>query len=155
MENVVREVSQRPTAPRRNLFTGTQQRLAVYGNIAGHHLHIFNDTPGRIEQALASGYSFVKKGELELEASRRVVDTNSAVDGNVRYVVGQTEGNEAMYGYLLKIPEEFHRADQKEMQDTLNTAEAQMLRNGGAASDRLLNSYVPNGRRNALEIKRT
>ena len=139
---------------RRNLFNGTQQRLAVHGSIEGYHLHIFNDSPGRIEQALASGYEFVAPNEVELEIGRRVVDTNTAIDEKVRYITGINEQNNPLYAFLMKIPLEFFESDQKDVQDKINQAEDYMVRNAGIGADKIGNTYIPGGRKSALTITR-
>ena len=140
---------------RRNLFNGTQQRLAVHGEIAGYHLHIFNDSPGRIEQALASGYEFVTPNEIELEIGRRVVDTNTAVDDKVRYITGVNEQNNPLYAFLMKLPLEFFESDQKDVQDKIAQAEEYMVRNAGIGADKIGNTYIPGGRKSALTITRS
>jgi len=150
----VRTEGQRNKRPRRNMFNGTQQRLAVYGNIPGYHLHIFNDEAGRVEQALATGYEFVEPHEIDLETSRRVTETNGAVDNKIRHVVGKTEGNNAQYAYLMKIKKEYFDEDQKAAQDEITEKENYMLRNGGSNADSIRNTYIPNGRKSALEIQR-
>ena len=150
----VRTEGQRNKRPRRNMFNGTQQRLAVYGSIPGYHLHIFNDEAGRIEQALATGYEFVEPHEVDLETSRRVTETNGAVDNKIRHVVGKTEGNNAQYAYLMKIKQEYFDEDQKAAQDEISAKENYMLRNGGSNADSIQNTYIPNGRKSALEISR-
>lgn len=150
----VRTEGQRNKRPRRNMFNGTQQRLAVYGNIPGYVLHIFNDEAGRLERALATGWEFVLPDEIELETSRRVTETNGAVDNKIRHVVGKTEGDKAQYAYLMKIKKEYYDEDKKAEQDAITEKENYMLRNGGSNADSIRNTYIPNGRKSALEISR-
>ena len=43
---------ERPRERKKGVFNGTQGKLQVGNQIEGYHLHIFNDMPGRIQQAL-------------------------------------------------------------------------------------------------------
>jgi hypothetical protein len=61
-----------------------------------------NDTPGRIAEAVQAGYEFIN-------------DSGTTGDrGSARTVrVGVNEDGSAMTGYLMAIPEEWHKEDQK------------------------------------------
>jgi len=107
----------RPTdgRARRNVFNGTSQKLAVHGDIPGYHMHIFNDVPGRIEEALSAGYEFVSPSEIGGVASG-VVSRNSALDDKVRFLVGSNGAGDGLYGYLMKIKNEWFEEDQAAIQ---------------------------------------
>lgn len=104
-------------APRRvrNAFNGTQGKLTVRTQIPGYHLHIFNDTPGRIQQAIDAGYEFVREEEVGGSTSN-VVSRNTDIGEKYRFLVGTGEGGEPMYAYLMKIRQEYYEEDQKELQ---------------------------------------
>jgi hypothetical protein len=146
----VRTPGERNKRPRRNLFSGTQQKLAVYGEIPGYRLYIFNDVPGRIEQALASGYEFVMRDELEIETSRTATEANTSTDSRVRYSVSRS-GEGPLYAYLMKIPQEWFEADQAEHLEKIAASQKAMTRGRGSEADRIGQTYIPNGRKNALE----
>lgn len=99
---------------RRNAFNGTTQKLSIGHGIPGYHLYIFNDTPGRIQQAQQSGYEFVTPDEVG-GATNNVVDRNTDIGDKVRYLVGTNDG-EPLYAYLMKIKQEWFDEDQKELQ---------------------------------------
>jgi hypothetical protein len=120
----------RPTdgRARRGVFNGTSQKLAVHGDIPGYHLHIFNDEPGRIEEAQAAGYEFVEPKEIGSVANS-VVSGNTAVDTKVRFLVGKTSSGDGMYAYLMKIKNEWHEEDQEDLQSR-NDMVDQAIRSG-------------------------
>ena len=103
-------------APRnkRASFNGTEGKLRVNNQIPGYHLHIFNDTPGRIEQAMEVGYTFVSPDEVG-GTSTNVVSRNTDLGDKVRFLVG-TDGMNPQYGYLMKLPQEHYDEDQKDLQ---------------------------------------
>lgn len=108
----------RPTdgRARRSVFNGTSQKLAVYGDIPGFHMHIFNDIPGRIDEALSAGYTFVSPDEIG-GTTVGVVDRNSALDDKVRFLVGNDGNGNGLYGYLMKIRQEWFDEDQASLQN--------------------------------------
>jgi len=131
--------------PRRSAFNGTSQKLAVYGDIPGYHMHIFNDVPGRIEEALSSGYEFVSPDEIGGVAAG-VVSKNTDLGDRVRFLVGSAEGGGGLYAYLMKIKQEWHDEDQTELQrvnDRVDDAirSGQNTKNGSSADG----FYIPKG----------
>lgn len=104
----------RPTdgRARRGVFNGTSQKLTVYGDIPGYHLHIFNDVSGRIDEALTAGYEFVSPDEIGGVANG-VVSRNTALDSKVRFLVGNDGNGNGLYGYLMKIKNEWFEEDQQ------------------------------------------
>ena len=107
----------RPTdgRARRGVFNGTSQKLTVHGDIPGYHMHIFNDVPGRIEEALTAGYEFVSPDEIGGVAAG-VVSRNTALDDKVRFLVGNDGNGNGLYGYLMKIKQEWFEEDQQSLQ---------------------------------------
>ena len=103
------------TRTRRNAFNGTTQKLTVEREIPGYKLYIFNDTPGRIQQAQSSGWEFVHPEEVG-GATTNVVSRNTDIGDKVRYLVGTTDGGEPLFAYLMKIKTEWWEEDQRELQ---------------------------------------
>ena len=106
-------VAARSQKARRNLFNGTEGKLKVGHTIDGFHLHIFNDSPGRIDTALQSGYEFVTPDEVG-GTGTNVVSANTDLGDKVRFLVGLAEDGGPMYGYLMKIKQEWYDEDQAE-----------------------------------------
>lgn len=141
----VRSSVDRGERPRRGVFNGTAQKLSVYGEIPGYHMHIFNDTPGRIEEALSAGYEFVSPSEIGGVAAN-VVSRNTDLGDKVRFLVGTAEGGGGLYAYLMKIRQEWFEEDQSEQQ-RVNDRVDQAIRAGqntkaGTSSEGF---YVPKG----------
>ena len=112
---LIRAESQRGTRTKRASFNGTEGKLRIGHQIDGYHLHIFNDTPGRIDQALNVGYEFVSPDEVGGTAVN-VVSRNTDIGDKVRFMVGTAENNEPLYAYLMKIRQEFYDEDQESLQ---------------------------------------
>jgi len=129
-ENNGQVTRSRPTdgRARRGIFNGTSQKLAVYGEIPGYHLHIFNDIPGRIDEALSAGYEFVRPDEIGGVANG-VVSKNTALDDKVRFLVGEDGNGGGLYAYLLKIKQEWFEEDQQSLQSR-NDLVDQAIRSG-------------------------
>jgi hypothetical protein len=103
------------TRKRRNSFNGTEAKLSVNQQIPGYHLHVFTDAGSRIQQAIDSGYEFVKPDEVG-GVSENVVSRNGDLGERIRYLVNpRAEGSE-QYGYLMKIRQEWYEEDQAELQ---------------------------------------
>ena len=137
-EAQVRTTTDRGTRRTRNVFNGTVGKLTINPEIikqldeAGWHLHIFNDTPGRIEEALSAGYEFVTQEEIG-SAVTSVVSRNTALDGKVKYLVGASEEGNGMYAYLMKTRKEYYEEDQEQLQKRNDYIDSQ-IRNGRATS---------------------
>ena len=113
---LTRTTTERSTRERvRNVFNGTQAKLTVNHQIPGYVLHIFNDEPGRIQTAVDGGWEFVKPDEVG-GVKDSVTSGNTDLGEKVRYLVGTSEKGDGLYGYLLKIKQEWHEEDQRELQ---------------------------------------
>lgn len=73
---------------------GFQQKLA-YPKRPGYYRHWFNDSPGRIDEAKANGWAFVKGHDGQ--PVRRHVDSG--------------RDNRGLNAYIMQIPEVIHRED--------------------------------------------
>ena len=108
---------------RRNTFNGTEAKLGVRTQIEGYHLHVFTDAGARIQEALDSGYEFVKPDEVG-GVSENVVSRNGDLGERIRFLVNpRAEGSE-QYGYLMKIRQEWFEEDQAELQAKNNRIDA-------------------------------
>jgi hypothetical protein len=113
---LTRTAESRSTAERkRGTFNGTQAKLTVNRQIPGYHLHIMNDEPGRIQNAIDGGWEFVTPDEVG-GVQERVVSGNTDLGEKVRYLVGTSEKGDGLYAYLMKIREDWWLEDQEEMQ---------------------------------------
>jgi hypothetical protein len=79
----------------RQPFGSSTQKLALPKR-AGYHRHWFNDSPGRVEEALNSGWAHVQ-----------------GRDGKpIKRVVGTGRDNGALNAYAMELPEVFWQEDQ-------------------------------------------
>lgn len=111
------------TRKKRNVFNGTEAKISVQTQIPGYHLHVFTDAGARIQQALDTGYEFVRPDEVG-GVSENVVSRNGDLGDRVRFLVNpRAEGTE-QYGYLMKIRQEWYEEDQAELQAKNNLIDA-------------------------------
>ena len=115
----VRTTTERTPRAKRGTFNGTEGKLRIAHQIPGFHLHIFNDVPGRIEQALNNGYTFVSPDEVGGVATN-VVSRNTDIGDKVRFLVGTGDNKEPQYAYLMKIQMEFFEEDQNALQSRVD-----------------------------------
>ncbi len=114
--DIPRTENERPGRDRqRGGFSGTKLKLSVEKTIPGYHMHIFNDDGIRIQEALAIGWEFVAPNEVG-KVSPHVTSRNVDLGDKVKYLVGKEEGGGPLYGYLMKIRQEWWEEDQAELQ---------------------------------------
>lgn len=138
----------------RGVFNGTNLKLQVLTEIPGYDLRWFNDTPGRLLQAQQGGWEFVTRDEVARPDGNKVVDANSSTDNRQTAIGGVLENNAPLNMYLMKIRKEWREEDQNEAQDKINETEAHMVRGQGLNTDRIGPTYLPDNKKQALEIKR-
>jgi len=128
----------------RSAFNGTRGKLQVGHLIPGYHLHIFNDSPGRIQAAIDSGYEFVSPDEVG-GTMENVTSRNTDLGDKVRFLVG-TDGNDPVYAYVLKIKEEWWKDDQADLQKRNDATDAAIrsgkLTKDGMSSDGFYNAGI-------------
>ena len=90
----------------RGAFNGTKGKFLQL-EIPGYHLHILNDTPGRISEALDNGYEFVSIDDVPDGA--RLLEFNADLGERIRYRVGVNEAGDALYAYHMKIREDWYK----------------------------------------------
>ena len=130
------------TRKRRNTFNGTEAKLSVRQQIPGYHLHVLTDAGSRIQEAMDSGYEFVRPDEVG-GVSENVVSRNGDLGERIRYLVNPRAQGTEQYGYLMKIRQEWYEEDQAELQAKNNRIDAS-IRKGKITGD---NSafYQPTG----------
>ena len=148
----VRSTTGRSRRDSRTSFNGTEAKLRIGNQIDGYHLHILNDTPGRIDQALSAGYEFVSPDEVGGVANN-VVSRNTDLGDKVRFLVGTGTNNEPMYAYLMKIELDLYEEDQQALQaknDRVDTA----IRGGKSLAEGQSSegTYIP---REGIRLSRT
>ena len=128
---------------RRGVFNGTQGKLKVEGTIPGYHLHILNDDRNRLQEAQDNGYEFVAPGEIK-GVSENVTSRNGDIgDSRVRFLVGTQENGQPLFGYLMKIRQDWYNEDQAELQKKNDQIDAAIRK--GAITGENPNFYVPQG----------
>lgn len=85
--------------------------------IDGLHLHLMNDVPGRLSNAIDGGYTPVTSEEVDDYEGTRTGDYSEPGSLVTRNVGG------GITGYLMKIPQVLYDADQKAKQDKIDVAE--------------------------------
>lgn len=104
---VLRTPTQRITreqARERNSGTGgLRLKLAVAGEVPGHHLFWANDQDNEIETLLYEGFEFVLPSEVRM-GSWIVEDKDIA--GKISKYVGTKEDGTPLRAYLLKCPDD-------------------------------------------------
>lgn len=139
-EGQIRTTTDRGTRRTRNVFNGTVGKLTINPDVVdrydkeGWHLHIFNDTPGRVEEALSAGYEFVTPEEIG-SAVTSVVSRNTALDDKVKYLVGASEEGNGMYAYLMKTRKEYYFEDQEQLQKRNDYIDGQIRSGRNTASN--------------------
>ena len=90
---------------------GTPQAKLTFPVRPGYVRRWVNDTPGRIQNAIAGGYEHV--------LDPTVTDS----EGRASYrkeIVGSNPDGSPLLAFAMEIPEKFYRADQKEKQKPLD-----------------------------------
>lgn len=112
----------------RKPFGGFTKKLEVANEIPGHTLYWINDEGSRVPECLRAGFQFVTSDEVSM-ANDGVIPLNTDLGDRISRPVG-TKGNDAMYAYLMKLPNEFVEQDQQ-AKDARNEAIAMAIRGGG------------------------
>lgn len=95
----------------------------------------FNDKPGRLQQALEAGYTFISDEGSELEGR----------EGARSELVGTKEDGTPMHAYLMAIPKEWYQEDQQAKQASVDETDAAIRRGNIRGADQRDSSsyYVP------------
>ena len=107
-----------PTAPARRIPMALPTLKLEIPEIPGHVAHWFRGSGQRIQQALNAGYTFVNRGEVEVNgiglANDYLGDNNSDMGTRVSVSAGgeSAEDSQGMRLYLRKIKKELWDEDQ-------------------------------------------
>lgn len=117
---------------------GMQVQKLAYEARPGYHRHWFNETPGRLEAAVAAGYTYV----LDKEGKK------------VKRVVGVDNAGAPQQAYLLEIPDEWYKEDMQRTLDPVQEMENAIREGKGVSGNPGDDStqYVPKDR--GITIKR-
>lgn len=119
------EAAQPRSRRARRPFGEHYQKLA-YDARPGFHRHWFNDSPGRIDRAHEAGYEHVKEA-----------------DGKpVKRPVGTADTGQALFGYLMEIPEEWYKEDIAIIQTRVDEVD-RSIRRGEFMSGKDDHRYIP------------
>jgi len=155
--------SLKPKAPPPNLYGGTMKKLDVYGKpgsdpnepIEGYVLYWFDDIQGGqfIQQALRSGWEFVTRDEVEVNAIE-FGGGNVSLDEKVRVRSGN-DGISATYFILMKKDKElddYHRYGPESVEVKVHQQQEIQLSQGsfGSADGRYTAMNPPPGARSGL-----
>jgi hypothetical protein len=91
---------------------GSQNQKLYLPPRPGYYRHWFNDVPGRIDEALAAGYTHV------LDAQGRPISR----------LVGRTDRGDGMRAYAMELPEEWFREDMQRGQELVDSRAAGIKR---------------------------
>jgi hypothetical protein len=140
---LARQVSDRPEGrPRRRVAFGSSKLGVDCSKLhsEGWYCHWVNDYPGRIHEAQAVGYEFVKLSEIE---SGPTLGAPSADNQNrVSRRVGVTEDGRELLAYLMKIRQEYKNENDAFYQEKADKID-QQIRNGTVSQN---GSNDPNSR---------
>lgn len=121
-EKVVTKVEQR----KERIPLGVPRKKLEAKEIPGYHLHWVNDYPGRVQEALQSGYEFVSEEETAINDF--VTPGNSDLGTRVKRMVGKDDNGGALFAYLMKINEDLWKQDQEELQKRNNLVDEAIRR---------------------------
>ena len=107
---------------------GAREPRGMWPKIPGFQIRWINNSPGRVERAMAAGYAHV-----------------TTRDGRpYTLTVGQAEYGGGLAGYLMKIPDEFYNEDYAAKQQLLSEGDAQIMRGRFKdAGNKDQRSYIP------------
>ena len=120
--NTFNAVAAEPKKIPDNFNFGMPNQKLTAVEIPGYYTRWINDAPGRVQAALADGYSFVEKGECEIYED--ITSMNNGDGNQIRKLVGtNTDKVSPMYAYLMKLPEEWKHKKEAILQHRIDTVE--------------------------------
>lgn len=125
---------------------GLQLKLAVVGEVPGHHMYWENDEDGKIEQLLYDGFDFVSTGEVR-RGSDLVADLD-VTDRISRYVGRRNDGS-PLRAYLMKCPDEIWKQRQARGQYQADTWDEEIRK--GRMAPQGPTQYTPKGVSSSLK----
>jgi hypothetical protein len=108
---------------------------------------INDDGKGRLQNALAGGYSYVEDPDLQVGED----GGGDRPDSRVSRIVGRGEGGKPLRAFLMEIPSELYQEDQASKQAALDEVD-RAIRKGRLVTDGEEHRYVPDGGK-AIRVK--
>lgn len=108
---------------------GVPRKKLEVPEIKGYHVHVINDTAGRLQAALDGGYEFVEPQDAPGFGSGDVVPGNSDLGKRVSRIVGKNGDGSPLRAYVMKIRLEWYDEDQKR-KDAVNDKTDEAIRGG-------------------------
>ena len=102
----------------------------------------FNDEPGRIEQALAGGYNYVKREHATSLGQGALHGDGKDAESNDRVSLVVNRSDPITRAYLMEISEKFYKEDMV-AKEAINAKVDEALALGGARASELENEYRP------------
>lgn len=102
--------------------------------------HWFNDKPGRLERALAGGYSFVKPEHATSLGQGALHGDGKDSESNVRVSLVVNKDHPVERAYLMEISEKFYKEDQVK-KEAVNMKVDEALAVGGAGGAQIEHQY--------------
>jgi hypothetical protein len=124
----------------RGVFNGTKGKFLSI-ELPGYHVHILNDSPGRLAEALENGYEFINVNEVP--NGEQLSALNTDMGEKIRYRVGKSDSGEALFAYHMKIKQEWYEEDQRELQSKVDRTD-NAIREGKNGPD-TNGFYIPKG----------
>lgn len=134
-------------------FGGRRQKLQLSAEDAealkndGWTCRWVNNKDGRIQQAMAGGYEYVKRSEAQ-SIGMHTVTGNKNMNGKVSLIVSKGDG-QPIEAFLMKIRTEFYLED-KAAKSRVNDSLDSTLNAGQPGGNVVDNQYVPEGHVNKV-----
>jgi len=98
---------------------GVRRQRLTLPERKGFHRHWFNDTPGRIDQAIEAGYTpIIDESSLDEEGRGTAVTAR----------VGVAASGDVLMAHAMEIPINFYDEDQREKQKPIDEFDAELRR---------------------------
>lgn len=117
-----RQTTERTERPKRTSMSGSRMRMSIDAEDQDPNFHYawINDQRGLLQRAHRAGYEHVTTKEMPTWGEVGVESSNSTSS------VVQTNVGNGVTAYLMKQPMEYHLEDRKEMDDLIDSREADM-----------------------------
>ena len=148
MANITKEIgknnpaSEKPVLPKGYRPMSAGQRKLEVPDLEGYRIYWFRDDPGRIEDAMRAGYTFVDKDEISLNDLDLAGSGSGSKGDDMGDRVSRAQGGGAMVGnqparlYLMKVPLEIAEYAQAMLNERVD-AVAEALRGGKMGQEKL------------------
>ncbi len=118
-------------APSRRIPLSVPTLKLTVPEIPGYVCHWFRGTEARIQQALAAGYTFTDRGQVELNHHGLANDYQSDGNSDLGSRVSTPSGDDGSRLYLMKLPRELWEEDGQILADKHESIAAQLRNDQG------------------------